>query len=93
MNNIYSCRKIEKLFTVTSIISGWPDMRNGFHYHQPFPQRVKKEINEVFTQTVVLLFPRLHQPDVEYIDGTKIESKPTSTLSSGEKTLSGTVNA
>ena len=28
MNNIYSCRKIESSFTVTSIISGWPDMRN-----------------------------------------------------------------
>ena len=29
MNNIYSCRKIIKSsFTVTSIISGWPAMRN-----------------------------------------------------------------
>ena len=28
MNNVYSCRKIEKLLIVTFIISGLPDMRN-----------------------------------------------------------------
>ena len=28
-----------------------------------FRNRVKKEINEVFTQTVLLFFQRLHQPE------------------------------
>ncbi|MFR8355861.1 MAG: transposase [Parabacteroides sp.] len=39
MNNIYSCRKIEKLSPgVTFIISGFPVMNNpDFYYHQPFP--------------------------------------------------------
>ncbi len=30
--------KLRSSFTVTSIISGLPDMRTGFHHHQPFPQ-------------------------------------------------------
>ena len=39
MNNIYSCRKIEKLlhrdihYIWLALIS-----ETGFHYHQPFPQ-------------------------------------------------------
>ena len=41
-----------------------------------FRNRVKREINEIFTQLVLLLAERgLISLDVEYIDGTKIESK------------------
>ena len=77
MNNIYSCRKIEKL------------LRRDIHYiwlagyEKPdfitinrFRNRVKNEINEVFTQTVLLLSSKgFISLNVEYIDGTKIESK------------------
>ena len=52
-------------------------------YEQPdfitinrFRNRVKHEINNVFTQLVLLLNAKgLVTLDVEYIDGTKIESK------------------
>lgn len=52
-------------------------------YEQPdhntinrFRNRVKDEINEVFTQLVLLLSAKGYVSlDVEYIDGTKIESK------------------
>lgn len=41
-----------------------------------FRNRVKNEINNIFTQTVLLLAERgFITLDVEYIDGTKIESK------------------
>lgn len=41
-----------------------------------FRNRVKKEINNIFTQVVLLLAERgFITLDVEYIDGTKIESK------------------
>ncbi len=77
MNNIYSCRKIEKA------------LRRDIHfiwlagYEKPdhktinnFRNRVKEEINNVFTQLVLLLAERgFVSLDVEYIDGTKIESK------------------
>ena len=77
MNNIYSCRKIEKA------------LKRDIHfiwlagYEQPdfntinrFRNRVKDEINEVFTQLVVMLADKGYiSLDVEYIDGTKIESK------------------
>ena len=77
MNNIYSCRKIERL------------LRRDIHYiwlagHEKpdfitinrFRNRVKKEINEVFTQIVLLLSAKgFISLNVEYIDGTKIESK------------------
>ena len=77
MNNIYSCRKIEK------------SLKRDIHfiwlagYEQPdfitinrFRNRVKNEINNVFTQLVLLLSAKgLVTLDVEYIDGTKIESK------------------
>lgn len=77
MNNIYSCRKFEKL------------LHRDIHYirlagyEKPdlitinrFRNRVKKEINEVFTQTVLLLSSKgFISLNVEYIDGTKIESK------------------
>jgi len=77
MNNIYSCRKIER------------SLKRDVHfiwlagYEQPdfitinrFRNRVKHEINDVFTQLVLLLNAKgLVTLDVEYIDGTKIESK------------------
>ena len=77
MNNIYSCRKIENA------------VRRDIHYiwlaaqERPdyvtvnrFRNRVKGEIDNIFTQTVVLLAERgFITLDVEYIDGTKIESK------------------
>ena len=77
MNNIYSCRKIEK------------SLKRDIHfiwlagYEQPdfitinrFRNRVKNEINNVFTQLVLLLSAKgFVTLDVEYIDGTKIESK------------------
>lgn len=77
MNNLYSCRKIESA------------LKRDIHfiwlagYEQPdhntinrFRNRVKDEINEVFTQLVLLLSAKGYVSlDVEYIDGTKIESK------------------
>jgi transposase len=77
MNNLYSCRKIESA------------LKRDVHfiwlagYEQPdhntinrFRNRVKEEINEVFTQLVLLLAAKGYiSLDVEYIDGTKIESK------------------
>ena len=77
MNNIYSCRKIER------------SLKRDVHfiwlagYEQPdfitinrFRNRVKSEINNVFTQLVLLLSAKgLVTLDVEYIDGTKMESK------------------
>lgn len=77
MNNLYSCRKIEAA------------LKRDIHfiwlagYEQPdhntinrFRNRVKDEINEVFTQLVLLLCAKGYVSlDVEYIDGTKIESK------------------
>jgi len=77
MNNIYSCRKIEKA------------LRRDIHfiwlagYEKPdhktinnFRNRVKDEIGNIFTQLVLLLAERgFVSLDVEYIDGTKIESK------------------
>ena len=77
MNNIYSCRKMENA------------LKRDVHfiwlagYDQPdhktinnFRNRVKDEIDNVFTQLVLILAERgLISLDVEYIDGTKIESK------------------
>lgn len=77
MNNLYSCRKIESA------------LKRDIHfiwlagYEQPdfntinrFRNRVKEEINRVFTQLVIILAEKgFITLDVEYIDGTKIESK------------------
>ena len=77
MSNIYSCRKIEKalLRDVHFIwLAGYeqPD----FITVNRFRNRVKEEINNVFTQLVLLLAQKgLVSLDVEYIDGTKMESK------------------
>ena len=77
MNNLYSCRKIESA------------LKRDVHfiwlagYEKPdhntinrFRNRVKNEINAVFTQLVLVLAQKgFITLDVEYIDGTKIESK------------------
>ncbi len=77
MNNIYSCRKIEKA------------LKRDIHfiwlarYEKPdhktinnFRNRVKDEIGSIFTQLALLPAERgFVSHDVEYIDGTKIESK------------------
>ncbi len=77
MNNLYSCRKIETA------------LKRDIHfiwlagYEQPdfntinrFRNRVKEEINGVFTQLVIVLAEKgFITLDVEYIDGTKVESK------------------
>ena len=77
MNNIYSCRKMENA------------LKRDVHfiwlagYAQPdhktinnFRNRVKDEIDNVFTQLVLILAERgFISLEVEYIDGTKIESK------------------
>lgn len=77
MNTTYSCRKIEKLLT-RDIHYLWLA-----GYEKPdyitinrFRNRVKAEINNLFTQLVLLLAQRgFISLDVAYIDGTKIESK------------------
>ena len=77
MNNIYSCRRMESA------------LKRDVHfiwlagYDQPdhktinnFRNRVKEEIDNVFTQLVLILAERgFISLEVEYIDGTKIESK------------------
>ncbi len=95
MNNIYSCRKIEKLLH-RDIHYIWlvgyekPD----FITINRFRNRVKKEINEVFTQTVLLLSSKgFISLNVEYIDGTKIESQANKYTFVWRKTVERTVNA
>jgi len=77
MNNTYSCRKMEALL-LRDIHYIWlagyekPD----FITINRFRNRVKDEINNIFTQVVIILALKgLISLDVEYIDGTKIESK------------------
>lgn len=77
MNNIYSCRKIEKAVQ-RDIHYIWlaAQERPDFVIINHFRNRVRKGINTIFTQTVLLLAEcGLITLDVEYIDGTKIESK------------------
>ena len=77
MNNIYSCRKIEQLLLrdIHYIwLSGYE--KPDFITINRFRNRVKEEINNVFTQLVLVLADKgFISLDVEYIDGTKIESK------------------
>lgn len=77
MNNIYSCRKIEKSLC-RDIHFMWLT-GNAYPDHKTinsFRNRVKKEINQIFTQIVLLLAAKgMVSLNVEYIDGTKIESK------------------
>ena len=77
MNNVYSCRRIEKLL-LRDIHYIWlagyekPD----FITINRFRNRVKSEINNIFTQVVLILSSKgFITLDVEYIDGTRIESK------------------
>ncbi len=77
MNNIYSRRKIERVVQ-RDIHYIWlaAQERPDFVTINRFRNRVKKEINNIFTQVVLLLAERgFITLDVEYIDGTKIESK------------------
>ncbi len=77
MNNIYSCRKIERQVR-RDIHYIWlaAQERPDFVTINRFRNRVKNEINNIFTQVVLLLADRgFITLDVEYIDGTKIESK------------------
>ena len=77
MNNVYSCRKIERQVQ-RDIHYIWlaSQERPDFVTINRFRNRVKKEINNIFTQVVLLLAERgFITLDVEYIDGTKIESK------------------
>lgn len=77
MNNIYSCRKMERavqrdIHYIWLAAQEWPD----FVTINRFRNRVKKEINNIFTQVVLVLADKgFITLDVEYIDGTKIESK------------------
>ena len=77
MNNHYSCRKIEKLLKrdIHYIwLSGYE--KPDFITINRFRNRLKNEINDIFTQLVLTLAARgFVSLDVEYIDGTKIESK------------------
>ena len=78
MNNIYSCRKIEKLL-LRDIHYIWlsGNEHPDFITINRFRNRVKEEINHVFTQFGSCSLPTkvFISLDVEYIDGTKIESK------------------
>ena len=77
MNNIYSCRRIEQALKrdIHFIwLAGYE--KPDFITINRFRLRVKDEIDNVFTQLVLLLAERgFVSLDVEYIDGTKIESK------------------
>lgn len=77
MNNLYSCRKIEEALK-RDVHFIWLAGHNkpDFNTINRFRNRVKDEINNVFTKLVVLLAEKgFVTLDVEYIDGTKIESK------------------
>ena len=77
MNNVYSCRRIEELLK-RDIHFIWLAGYNkpDFITINRFRNRVKNEISSVFTQLVLLLAQKgFVSLDVEYVDGTKIESK------------------
>lgn len=77
MNNVYSCRKIEQALRrdIHYIwLSGYE--KPDFATINRFRNRMKTEINKLFTQLVLLLSDRgFLSLDVSYIDGTKLESK------------------
>lgn len=77
MNNVYSCRKIEdrlKRDIHFIWLAGYE--KPDFITINRFRNRVRKEINEVFTQLVLILVEKgFVSLSVEYTDGTKIESK------------------
>ena len=77
MNNVYSCRKIEKLIyrDIYYIwLSGY--QKPDFATINRFRNRVKNEIGHIFTLLVLILVEKgFVTLEVEYLDGTKIESK------------------
>ena len=77
MNNVYSCRKIEKLLyrDIYYIwLSGY--QKPNFATINRFRNRVKNEIGHIFTLLVLILVEKgFVTLEVEYLDGTKIESK------------------
>lgn len=80
MNNIYSFRKMERavqrdIHFIWFVAQERPD----FVTINRFRNRVKKGINNIFTQVVLVLTDKgLIALDVEYIDGIKIETKANS---------------
>ena len=77
MNNVYSCRRIEDQVK-RDIHFIWlaAQERPDYVTINRFRNRVRTEINNIFTQIVLVLADKgLITLDVEYIDGTKIESK------------------
>lgn len=91
MNNSYSCRRIEKLLKrdIHYIwLSGYE--KPDFITINRFRNRVKDEINNIFTQLVLVLAEKGYVSlDVEYIDGTKIESKANKYTFVWRKTVEG----
>ncbi len=77
VNNLYSCRKIETaLRRDIHFISLAGYEQTDFNTIKRLRNRVKDDINQVFTQLVLILAERgFITLDVECIDGTKIESK------------------
>ena len=77
MNNIYSCRKIEKsLLRDIHFIWLAGGEKPDYITINRFRNRVKDEVGKLFTQIVLLLAGKgFVSLDVEYVDGTKIESK------------------
>ena len=77
MNNVYSCRKIEKLLyrDIYYIwLSGY--QKPDFATINRLRNRVKNEIGHIFTLLVLILVEKgFVTLEVEYLDGTKIESK------------------
>ncbi|WP_052101856.1 IS1182 family transposase [Porphyromonas cangingivalis] len=77
MNNVYSCRKIKQALRrdIHYIwLSGYE--KPDFATINRFRNRMKTEVNKLFTQLVLLLSDRgFLSLDVSYIDGTKLESK------------------
>lgn len=89
MNNIYSCRKMERavrrdIHFIWLVAQEQPD----FVTINRFRNRVKKGINNIFTQVVLVLADKgLIALDVEYIDGTKIETKANKSTFVWRKTV------
>ena len=78
MNNVYSCRRIEDQVK-RDIHFIWlaAQERPDFVTINRFRNRVRTEINNIFTQIVLVLADKgLLTLDVEYIDGTKIDALP-----------------
>ena len=77
MNNTYSCRKIEELLRY-DIRFKWLAAQEcpDFITINRFRNRVKNEIGNIFTLIVLKLAEKgFISLDVEYVDGTKVESK------------------